>query len=698
MRKLNKLELVEEFNLFFNKRDYSTMPEIECTLKKGLDDLLFVNSGMVQFKDVLNKTVTWPYRKVITSQTCLRLSGKHNDLGIIGTSNRHMTNFIMLGHFIFESDPHKDIYQSNKRPNEFIEDLEYPEIIGSNRSDLNRSTKYIALKDVFDFLIDVLEFKMDDLHLTYHGECNSSRMIAQSYLKKYKHTGFTIAEDNNNIWSAGVQSNLVGKSIEIYYKIPGSEKICPIFKRKEKQHIEIWNCVFISHPVDGWENLSELDKTKYPMSVDMLDSGGGLERLIMVINNHNSVFDSYPFSLNNRTGYPRAIINKFIDHINSLLILKYEGIGPGPKAHSYVYRKLCRAMFDSILEKDLIEDQAKLVAIKLKQRILLEVGEEKKAKQEAKEADIDIFDFQDVKEVNTNPIPYVNVRESEGFKALELQKRTLNKKIISADILKESSIPLQYLKALEDNRSNLPFKLMNLSAEKLADLIAQVRSSIVEEYKLFILTIKRTFNVVCKLSCMPRYFQNELFNSLFKTDRIDRIIHDERLFYAWGRKVSPSFLKLSQHSQSWRRKRDYNMLQFTYSCMGVECLYSNPEPFYTFVKFCDTFFMPQKKALIDLSHIDMFVPKTEHTDMNILKKFAAERKPYTELEVDDYLYEARRMAGMFHGMTDIISQTYGAKRETVRLMFRTLATIMMKSGTDEQKQKWFNKIVDKKLP
>ncbi|HEV8548639.1 MAG TPA: alanine--tRNA ligase-related protein, partial [Polyangiaceae bacterium] len=63
--------------------------------------LLFVNAGMVQFKDVFTGREQRPYRRATSSQKCIRISGKHNDLEAVGPSPRHHTFFEMLGNFSF---------------------------------------------------------------------------------------------------------------------------------------------------------------------------------------------------------------------------------------------------------------------------------------------------------------------------------------------------------------------------------------------------------------------------------------------------------------------------------------------------------------------------------------------------------------------------------------------------------------------
>ena len=90
----------ERFIEFFLARDHTAVPS--ASLVPGGDQtLLFTNSGMVQFKDVLTGAETRSYKRAVDYQRCLRVAGKHNDFEEVGRTPRHHTFFEMLGNWSF---------------------------------------------------------------------------------------------------------------------------------------------------------------------------------------------------------------------------------------------------------------------------------------------------------------------------------------------------------------------------------------------------------------------------------------------------------------------------------------------------------------------------------------------------------------------------------------------------------------------
>src|SRR5256885_5421497 len=100
MSQMTSNEIRSSFLKFFERHGHRVVPS--SPLVPGNDPtLLFTNAGMNQFKDVFLGREKREYRRATTSQKCMRVSGKHNDLDNVGPSLRHHTFFEMLGNFSF---------------------------------------------------------------------------------------------------------------------------------------------------------------------------------------------------------------------------------------------------------------------------------------------------------------------------------------------------------------------------------------------------------------------------------------------------------------------------------------------------------------------------------------------------------------------------------------------------------------------
>ncbi|HEU5086096.1 MAG TPA: alanine--tRNA ligase-related protein, partial [Roseiflexaceae bacterium] len=100
MKYRSSADIRRDYLAFFERHGHTIVPS--SSLIPGNDPtLLFSNSGMVQFKDTFLGLEQRPYSRATTSQKCLRVSGKHNDLEEVGPSPRHHTFFEMLGNFSF---------------------------------------------------------------------------------------------------------------------------------------------------------------------------------------------------------------------------------------------------------------------------------------------------------------------------------------------------------------------------------------------------------------------------------------------------------------------------------------------------------------------------------------------------------------------------------------------------------------------
>src|SRR6188768_2973946 len=97
---MQSLEVRQSFLDYF-RRHHHEVVRSSPLVPQNDPTLLFVNAGMVQFKDVFTGRETRPYSRATTSQKCVRAGGKHNDLENVGRTARHHTFFEMLGNFSF---------------------------------------------------------------------------------------------------------------------------------------------------------------------------------------------------------------------------------------------------------------------------------------------------------------------------------------------------------------------------------------------------------------------------------------------------------------------------------------------------------------------------------------------------------------------------------------------------------------------
>ncbi len=267
--------------------------------------LLFTNSGMVQFKNIFLGFDEPLYSKVITSQRCIRLGGKHNDLDSIGESSHHNTSFEMLGNFSFK-----------------------------DTSEIN------TIKLCWLFLVDILKLDVSKLYVTVHEKDDKIYNIWNNIIG-LESEKILPGSDETNFWSMD-ENGPCGYCTEIFYNTSTGEVL---------NLLEIWNIVFIEFNKDG-PKLNKL-KNLY------VDTGMGLERITSVIQGHYDNFrvDSYIELLNLTLNKFNIILDSLnekkikiiVDHLKTVIFLLKEGLMPSNDGRGYILKKLIRR---SILKKN----------------------------------------------------------------------------------------------------------------------------------------------------------------------------------------------------------------------------------------------------------------------------------------------------------------------------------------------------------
>jgi len=281
--------------------------------------LLFTNAGMNQFKDVFLGRDTRPYRRAATSQKCMRVSGKHNDLENVGPSLRHHTFFEMLGNFSFG-----DYFKQD------------------------------AIAFAWHLLTTEWGLPADRLRVTvFKGEPGIPRdedaFARWRDFVPAEHIGELGAADN--FWSMG-DTGPCGRCSEIYIdrgaSVPGSGDFMTDIQSGSERFVEIWNNVFMEFDRSAEGVLT-------PLPAPSIDTGMGLERISAVMAGSISNYDTALFTpileaIGARAGRrhdgtmaPGDVSMRVIaDHLRAMTFLIADGVVPSNEWRGYVLRKIMR--------------------------------------------------------------------------------------------------------------------------------------------------------------------------------------------------------------------------------------------------------------------------------------------------------------------------------------------------------------------
>ena len=291
------------------------------------DTLLFANAGMNQFKDIFLGLSSPEYRRVVNSQKCLRVSGKHNDLEEVGKDTYHHTFFEMLGNWSFD-----DYFKAE------------------------------AIDWAWELLTKVWGIEPDKLWATVFQGDTEDNSPPDSDAKSLwsKVTGIPAGRvlfggKKDNFWEMG-DTGPCGPCSEIH--IDRGPGMCD--KKNVAGHkcvvnggcgrfIELWNLVFVQYNRADDGELVELG-ARY------VDTGAGLERIVAVLQGRRSNYDTdlfmpvidcvseitghkYTSQLNNRIDNAFRVIS---DHIRSLVFAITDGATPSNEGRGYVLRRILR--------------------------------------------------------------------------------------------------------------------------------------------------------------------------------------------------------------------------------------------------------------------------------------------------------------------------------------------------------------------
>ena len=323
---MNSKDIRAAFFSFFKAKNHSIEKSAPMVVK---DDptLMFTNAGMNQFKDIFLEFEIPKNKRVANTQKCLRVSGKHNDLEEVGVDTYHHTMFEMLGNWSFGDYFKKEAIQWSWEL--FIEVYK-----------IDKSKLYVTVfqgdeEDGTSFDKESYEF--------WENLLSSDRIL--KFGKK------------DNFWEMGTQGPC-GPSSEIHIDLRNDEEILQIpgkdlVNKDHPQVVELWNLVFMEYNRNSDGSLAPL-KNKH------VDTGMGLERLAMVLQNKNSNYDTDVFkpiidslesiankkylsgNLDESKNKVNIAFRVIVDHLRAVSFSITDGQLPSNTGAGYVIRRILR--------------------------------------------------------------------------------------------------------------------------------------------------------------------------------------------------------------------------------------------------------------------------------------------------------------------------------------------------------------------
>ncbi|WP_417497894.1 alanine--tRNA ligase [Maricaulis sp.] len=272
--------------------------------------LLFVNAGMVPFKNVFTGKEKRPYTRATSSQKCVRAGGKHNDLDNVGYTARHHTFFEMLGNFSFG-----DYFKEQ------------------------------AIHHAWQLVTREYGLSADRLLVTVYSEDQEARALWRKIAGLSDDRIISIST-SDNFWSMG-DTGPCGPCSEIFFDhgadIPGGPPGSP--DEDGDRFIEIWNLVFMQY-----EQLSPEERVNLPKP--SIDTGMGLERIAAILQGKHNNYEIDLFANLIRAGESvlgvkaegtaLASHRVIADHLRSTCFLMADGVSPSNEGRGYVLRRIMR--------------------------------------------------------------------------------------------------------------------------------------------------------------------------------------------------------------------------------------------------------------------------------------------------------------------------------------------------------------------
>ncbi|MDQ1459789.1 MAG: alanyl-tRNA synthetase [Actinomycetota bacterium] len=300
-------ELRRAFVEFFTERAHAHVPS--ASVIPVDKTLLFTVAGMVPFKSYFTGEETAPYQRAVSVQKCVRAGGKHNDLDDIGRTNRHFSFFEMLGNFSFG-----DYF------------------------------KVEAITWAWEFYTGVLKLDPSRIWVTVHEDDDEAEQIWR------ERVGFPAERiqrlGDDNFWRMG-DTGPCGPSSEIFWDLGPEFGPDGGPATEADRYIEIWNLVFMQFD-------QQADGTRVPLPKPSIDTGAGLERNVMAVQEKSSIWDIDVFLplraaaeavTGARYGTDEATdisLRIMAEHARTMTFMVADGVRPSNQERGYVLRRIIR--------------------------------------------------------------------------------------------------------------------------------------------------------------------------------------------------------------------------------------------------------------------------------------------------------------------------------------------------------------------
>jgi alanyl-tRNA synthetase len=313
-------DIRKTFLAFFEKKGHKIVESAPIVIK---DDptLMFTNAGMNQFKDIFLGNQSPIHSRIVDTQKCLRVSGKHNDLEEVGVDTYHHTMFEMLGNWSFGDY--------------FKED---------------------AINWAWELLTDVYNLDKDRLYVSIFEGSKSDNLDLDSdaksiWLNHVSEDRIILGDKKDNFWEMG-ETGPCGPCSEIHIDLRSDEERSKLdgaglVNADHEQVIELWNLVFM-------EYNRKADGSLLALPAKHVDTGMGLERLVRAVHSQQSNYDSDLFMdtikvLEDVSGYTYGeedstdiAFRVIADHLRAVCFVVSDGQLPDNSGAGYVIRRILR--------------------------------------------------------------------------------------------------------------------------------------------------------------------------------------------------------------------------------------------------------------------------------------------------------------------------------------------------------------------